>query len=157
MKTKTGTCIDCGPGSSVKPLIAGRCQSHYWKHRQHVNARKPAAKAKQALKDDLTGWFNMQLATAPNNCENCCLPLRESMLINPRAIVCHIVSKSLFPEVAIHPLNRWFGCNDCHTWYDANPGEINHMPVFPVVLARFQRFRDGIRDANLYMIPDPLK
>lgn len=34
IKPKTGPCLDCGRETR---LIAGRCQYHYWKHRNSVN------------------------------------------------------------------------------------------------------------------------
>lgn len=157
IKPKIGKCADCPPGSSDKPLTAGRCNTHYWQHRAKVNAKKPAAKAKQEKKSELTVWYDDQLTMRPKCCENCSASLAASMVINPRTVVCHIIGKSHFPEVATHPLNRWFGCSECHDWYDKNPGEINHMPVFDIVRKRFLNFRDEVLMTNWYKIPDPLK
>ena len=39
MKQKEGFCLDCTDGIE-KPLIAKRCEFHYWQFRQNVNSKK---------------------------------------------------------------------------------------------------------------------
>lgn len=154
IKPKTGTCQDCG---HEKYLTAGRCRSCYWQHRAKVNSNKPAAKTKQEQKDDLTPWFKMQLTMAPALCENteCRAPLRESMVINPRSIVAHILPKAGFKEVATHPLNRMFLCETCHSRYDGH--RIEKIPVV-VSLARHRlsSFINEVLPGNTHKIPNYL-
>jgi hypothetical protein len=51
IKAKSGKCLDCSPNEPEKPLIAGRCQSHYWKHRSGQSKTKEAlAKPKKKFK-----------------------------------------------------------------------------------------------------------
>ncbi len=43
MRAKLGVCPDCDNGKDV-PLIAGRCNTHYWQHRNKINQSKPNTK-----------------------------------------------------------------------------------------------------------------
>lgn len=48
IKPKTGNCLDC-PDGIIKPLIAKRCQHHYWLYRESLSEKKeqkPKAKIK---------------------------------------------------------------------------------------------------------------
>lgn len=40
MKPKWGKCKDCPPEKKDQPLIAGRCQMHYWMHRREVKKKQ---------------------------------------------------------------------------------------------------------------------
>lgn len=40
IKQKWGKCKDCPSDSKDKPLMAGRCQMHYWMHRREVAKKK---------------------------------------------------------------------------------------------------------------------
>jgi hypothetical protein len=151
IKQKVGTCQDCGNNSY---LTAGRCRSCYWQHRAKVNSKKPAAVARQERKQDLTPWFNMQLTMCPERCENvtCQEPLRESMVINPRAVVAHILPKRTFTEVATHPLNRAFLCNKCHHKYDN--GFADTMPeLLNLCRSRLAHFIDQVAPDNFKSLP----
>jgi hypothetical protein len=146
MTTKKGICMDCGPESAENFLIAGRCQFHYWNHRRKVKQDSPRGKAQQSeenkRKSDLTTWFNLKIQMKPQTCENCGWGLSNSMVINPRSIICHILpkAKNKFPEVATHILNCWYGCNSCHDRYDKySPVDRSLMPVWPIVLKRFEK------------------
>jgi len=47
IKQKTGVCIDCDNGKIV-PLIAKRCQYHYWKHRDSLKKKKTVEETKSS-------------------------------------------------------------------------------------------------------------
>jgi len=153
IKHKIGACIDCGQDGV---LIAGRCAKKcYWRYRGKINAAKPAIKDRDARKQDLTAWFNMQLTMRPAVCENpdCGCRLADSMVINPRAIVAHILPKSTFKEVATHPLNRVFLCNGCHHKYDN--GSADTMPQLLVICrTRYGAFKDKILPVNMARVPE---
>jgi hypothetical protein len=163
MKAKRGTCIDCGPEAAENYIIAGRCQYHYWQYRAQVKRESPRCKAAAAeekkVKDALTTWFNLKIQLRPDRCENCGIHLRESMTINPRAIICHVLPKAenKFPEVATHILNCWYGCNECHYQYDnCAPIDRSLMPVWPIVINRFNKIilslpEDKINRAKTYL------
>lgn len=163
MKKKKGICKDCGPGSKEQYLTAYRCHPHYWAYRRKVNSEKPKNKEKAVL--DLMGkknrdiFFASQLLIAPNHCENCGCSLSFSKSINPRSIIAHIVpkrdkDKGGIPSVALHPLNRWFGCIDCHTNYDSKGADfVKTMKVFPIVKERFAQFAHLIHESEIKNIP----
>lgn len=158
MQKKKGICVDCGPGSQPKHLISGRCNGHYWKHRHKVNSKKPQNVAKQLQKKDNSVFFASQFMTAPSCCENCGQPLRHTIqMLGHRAVICHIVPKRPkggCPSVALHPMNRWFGCIDCHSDYDnKGSGHVLTMPILSIVRERFQQFKNDIAPAEQKNIP----
>lgn len=155
---KIGKCVNCGPSSADKPLIAGRCQLHYWQHRQKVNSKKPNNIAKELRKKDNSVFFASQFLVAPSRCENCGTSLAPTIsTFGPRSIVAHIVPKRPIggcASVSLHPLNRWFGCIDCHNNYD-NKGAAFAltMPALPLIRERFSQFREDIVPAERKNIP----
>lgn len=149
----------------------------YWMERQQrklgirhpdgkKTVKKPASKsasqkAKQKEKQDrkraLTPWFETQLLQAPKKCENCGADLRQSMAINPRTIICHIVPKNNdygCPSVATHLLNRWYGCQKCHGIYDTGGEKAAEMPVIPICKSRLGKFIDQIPEKERRHIPN---
>lgn len=135
---------------------------HYWQHRKAVNSKKTANIAKQIAKKDNSVFFASQILQAPARCENCNEPLRETIaMLGPRAIVAHIVpkrSKGGCPSVSLHPLNRWFGCKDCHANYDNKGSDyVITMFVLPIVRERFAQFKDLIAPSERKNIPKFLK
>jgi hypothetical protein len=85
------------------------------------------------------------------------------MAINPASIVAHIVPKRKnfgCPSVEAHPLNRWFGCVDCHTKFDQNfedASVITRMPVYKVVVQRLRQFINEIDPSELKNVPEYLQ
>lgn len=157
IKVKRGVCIDCGPEGGCIPLIAGRCQRHYWQSRKKISSHKPAQKEKVEKKDALTLWFAQRLIELPFPavCENCHKSLRPSMVINPRTVVCHIVPKSTIPEVACHHFNVWYGCQECHDKYDN--GGILSDKVLLLIHMRLSGFFKLIKPENRRFIPKILQ
>lgn len=120
--------------------------------------------ARKDRKDDLTKWFNMQAALAPAKCENCGGSLTSTIKFHPRAHICHIVPKTPeggCPSVATHPLNRWFGCKNCHDAYDSeSPEVVATMAVIPVCKARLKVFypliaADEVRRVPAFLLQGP--
>lgn len=161
MKPKKGHCIDCPDGSPEKYLTAKRCGFHYKKHRAAISAAKPKARAKVAKKAELNIFFASQILDIPAKCENCPNDIRYWRQINPRMLVAHILPKREvggFPQVATHPLNRVFLCPDCHTNFD-NKGEAFAltMPALPLIIERFNGFKNLLSISDLQRIPNYLK
>lgn len=163
MKPKRGICCDCGPESTDNYLIAGRCQFHYWLYRGKVKKESPRGKAvaeeERKIKSALTTWYNLKIQLRPDRCENCRALLSDSMVINPRSIICHILpkAKNKFPEVATHILNCWYGCNSCHNQYDNGAAvDRSMMNVWQIVVKRFEKIiislpEDKINRAKDYL------
>lgn len=162
MKPKTGNCSDCPPGSGPKALIAGRCETHYWAYRRKVNAERFSNKKKVELVKPRDLFFANQILIAPKTCENCGNDLGYTKAINPRAMIAHILpkrdkEKGGCPSVQFHPMNRWFGCIDCHTNFD-NMGEayVLKMPVLIIIRERFDQFKDQVAEDERANIPNYL-
>lgn len=151
IKQKVGQCIDCEPGPD-KPLIAKRCNFHYWKYR---NSLKPPAEDKFQDKKLMDIWFAEQVNQLPKCCENCGEPLIQFAPWAAKAYIAHIVPKRLFISVKRHPLNRMFLCLICHTNYDnwGDGDKISSMPVFGLLVERFMTFRSSIADDEWKHLP----
>lgn len=153
---KKGQCVDCVPGPD-KPLIAGRCQTHYWQYRAKVKvaARKGSEididKEAQQRAEDL--WYVTQIQQLPRHCENCGEYLNPYAPWGAKTYVAHIVAKRNFKSVCIHPLNRIFLCVICHTNYDNwSEAKVEQMPVISLCMERFAQFSDNItRDEWRYL------
>jgi len=48
MKFKKGQCLDCFDNIE-KPLIAGRCKTHYWQNRSSIKGSKPKDKPRKRI------------------------------------------------------------------------------------------------------------
>jgi uncharacterized protein with PIN domain len=118
--------------------------------------KKQAEKATKVVKKDLSAWFEEQLSAAPERCEECGAKLAESMGINPRTIVCHIVPKNKnfgVPEVATHEDNRFYGCYKCHQVYDTGGEKAAAMKILPLLKSRLSNFIHLIPADKLRRVP----
>ena len=158
IKPKMGKCLDCPPGSVIKPVIAKRCQTHYWQHRNKVNTAKATAEqaeAEQARSDALATWFAEQINIMPKECENCGAYLNRYAPWGAKTYIAHIIPKRHFESVMIHPMNRLFLCGSCHTNYD-NWGydKVKAMQAFPLAVERFKTFSDSIASSEYEYLPE---
>lgn len=135
----------------------------YLEQRREMKLKGKRSAAEQKQEDrNRADFFKQQISQAPACCENCKKSLRASMAINPASIIAHIVPKRTnygCPSVETHPLNRWYGCIDCHTKYDTNfedPKVICKMPVYKTVVQRLKQFIDQIAPAELKNVPEYL-
>lgn len=121
-----------------------------------ATSKKPA-EVKRDIKKSLKAWYEMQDTQAPACCENCGASLISTINFMPRAHICHIVEKSPIngcPSVATHPLNRWFGCLDCHTIYDNQPAEVvAEMKIIPILRNRMRKVYPEIADNEKRRVP----
>lgn len=159
IKIKTGKCLDCGPDSTDKPLTAGRCNIHYWKHRSSVKAanRKYTGvqEDKNAQKKALDIWFANQINQLPKYCENCGEYLNQYAPWGAKAYIAHIVPKRNFKSVMLHPLNRLFLCVQCHTNYDNWPSaKIVKMKIYPIAVERMLCFIQQTQFEELSSLPE---
>jgi ssDNA-binding Zn-finger/Zn-ribbon topoisomerase 1 len=93
----------------------------------------------------------------PRACENCGTHLHAKTLREAKFFICHIVPKKHFKSVMVHPLNRWFGCWQCHSDYDRTWTKAVTMTVWPTVCIRFNEFMSLIKDTELRHLPDALR
>lgn len=157
---KFGRCIDCPNGSPEVPVVAGRCQKHYWPYRNKVNEEKRRNKPKNGQKQELAIFFANQALQRPKCCEECggILPTSPAWMV--RATIAHILPKRPdfgFPSVATHPTNKMFLCIDCHTNFD-NLGEIFivKMKLLPVIRERVAILIPFLTPAELNKVPEYL-
>lgn len=155
-----GVCPKCPKGTRAGRLYGeGVCLQHL-RAPDSVEERNPAPnKLKEiaANKQTLTVWFNMQLKQSPERCENCNTVIVIPYNLPKRTRVCHIVPKSSIDSVKTHPLNRWFGCWQCHTNYDQWPAEkVATMNVIKVCRERFAIFETEIAEDEKKYIPNYL-
>lgn len=162
MTSKIGICIDCPKGSSPKPLIAGRCNSHYWKFRASLSANKKSQIAKKEVKKSNDIFFASQILQKPSYCEcGCGQRIVFSLAWMQRATIAHIIPKRTkggAPSVSAHPQNRWFAHPDCHTNFD-NLGEswISKNPkLLQLLRDRVKIFYADIAKGELHNVPDYL-
>lgn len=156
MKNKIGKCLDCG---AERLLIAGRCSTHYWQHRQEINAKKPKAVAKRKEGKVMGAYLASQTLTMPAKCEECgkALPKTSWMKI---ATVAHILPKRKehgYPSVALHPINKMYLCIDCHTNFD-NLGKdfIVKMQLLPKIKERVQQLLPLLTEKERNRVPEYL-
>ena len=140
----------------AKRCFTGPC-FHYQKHQQAKYAAKSAKnkKKKIAIANKGTGltlgkWFNMQISMMPRECENCQAYLSPYIHISQRAYIAHIVPKSKFVSVMLHPLNRIFLCVDCHSKFDNSLSkEVVQMNVWPIAVKRFEKILPDISQSEI--------
>lgn len=144
-------------------------QKPFWQQRRDAklaNTKKPEA-VKRERKQNLAAWYEMQDTQAPAYCENCGDSLIPTINFMSRAHICHIVEKSPTngcPSVATHPLNRWFGCLGCHTFFDntvkaedkKTQDQVKQMPVFPILQGRMKIIYPSIEESERRRVPELL-
>lgn len=131
----------------------------YWQQRRNMKlGSKPTARETREKKKAKGVYFANQIMQSPQFCENCGADLSGTKAINPAAIVAHIIEKnetSGCPSVALHPLNRWFACGDCHTHYDRKGADfVQKMPIFPELVERVKRFYFQIDPKERRRVPE---
>lgn len=130
----------------------------YWQQRRDMKLKKPPTKTEEREKKQAKGvYFADQIQKAPSKCENCGGSLTGTKAINAAAIVAHILAKSKTsgcPSVALHPLNKWYACGDCHTDYD-NKGAafVQTMPIFQTLKERVAQFYNDIEPTERRRVP----
>lgn len=136
---KTGNCKENNCSYSGK-LIAGRCQTHYWKYRSSQSKNKPQQILKKEKKAGLSVYFASQVITAPDNCEECGKSIIYYKQAKSRVIVAHILAKrdTKYPTAATHPQNKMFYCPTCHTDFDTKGKDhIKQMNSLQEIKKRF--------------------
>jgi|SRR5690606_24479563 len=124
IKPKTGPCLDCSDGKD-KPLIAGRCLFHYWKHRNAVKERplfKPRKPVKPMSKTQRQRIAKYSLVRAEYLARNPVCEARVWKVCSGRATQVHHlrgrIGKNLLDNGKFMAV-----CDQCHTWIHDNDAE----------------------------------
>lgn len=164
---KMGECIDCNDGID-RYLIAGRCQSHYKRHRAKVNQEKKKRRLSptDALEktfgmgkpqSELFMWFAEKMKTSDPVCENCGCKINRYNQEEWHGSQAHLLPKAHFDSVKTNPLNHLVLCrygNFCHAKYDGSWDAASKMPVFPIAKARFKQFEHLIAQEERRRVPE---
>lgn len=142
LKPKIGVCIDCSPGSPPKPLIAGRCQQHYWifrSRKSNLRTRLLPSKTPICLEFASTKtqreWYLHHIDTCSWECENCQTPIKpinEKQMFSAQA---HILPKLQFPtlkNLIDNHLTLGFSECGCHQLWDLSWEKAAGMSIFTV-------------------------
>jgi len=158
MKIKTGKCIDCIDSTQDVPLIADRCQHHYWKERARVNAEKGKNRQKTAQKNVVGVFMGSQVLNMPKYCEESgqLLPRNPKWLM--LSCCAHILPKREgfggFPSVATHPMNMIYLHPDIHTNMDNLGWEyIQKMKTLEVMKKRVAVLLPFLTEQELNRVP----
>lgn len=119
---------------------------------------EPKPMTKEQTRKANTAHIDKMWLQNPGHCENCGATLSTATDWLRRSAVAHIIPKRTFDSVARHPKNRWFACTQCHTDYDNKGwGFAQEMKVWPLVLERFELFKNEIKDTEWSFLPDVLR
>lgn len=158
-KDMFGQCPKCPKGSPDRRLFGGHCQYHLH-HPEDDHTGQRVKKESPGISEaaQRKAWFDEQEKLIPGKCENCKGRIVTTAAWPKKSAVCHIVPKKHFKSVQFHPLNRWFGCIDCHTNYDQKGSDhAVKMNIWPTVVARFKKFMDLIDEKELKHLPKALR
>lgn len=170
IKPKIGKCCesDCSYNGQI---MAGRCPTHYQRHRAKVNAEKaarkgkskdttPAKSAKDVQENVLGTYFANQAHTMPKYCEESgeLLPTFPAWL--KLSCMAHILPKRKdfgFESVALHPMNMVFVMPDIHANMD-NLGKefIIKMKIYPILKERVKVLFPLLTEREKNKVPDYL-
>lgn len=117
-----------------------------------VSKPKSLTNAEKSFKAELNVFFANQTLTMPFLCDNCNKPLKAFNAFERRCCLAHIVPKSKFKTVAIHPQNLLFLCakDGCHsTWDDSDSEHRSKMNCYKLALERFEQFKGILNQTEL--------
>lgn len=165
MSNKFGHCRLCPKNSPIVRIYGDDVCAYHLAHAHDDQSKQRLEKEVTELmltayeKKMLNKFYKEQAEQVTEFCENQCgkrLFAQDTWRI--KALICHVVPKKNFRSVMLHPLNRWFGCHDCHHDYD-DKGWTHAvtMKVWPVCVDRFREFMRLIPDAELQFLPDAFR
>lgn len=165
---KWGQCPDCPPGSPDRPLISGRCKSHYWIFRANQKKFAKNGEDNQILQkigfQTLTEYYNFHISRAENDlfwiCENCKTTIYTAGFKSKLSCQAHILPKKLFPSVKTHPENHMllgglFSDCGCHNIYDNSWLKASKMSVFTLAIKKFNTFKMYLSEKEISILPEP--
>lgn len=176
IKQKKGKCLDC-TDDTEKPLIAGRCQNHYWQHRAKISRdngeieeavknppkeREVHSLSRSTLVSTLNPYYTYWVRYCGFKCEECGEPISTSDTDGLIGAQAHILPKSPnsgFPSVAVVLENHMtLGARcGCHRKFDKNWLSAQKMDIWPKAVDRFRKFMHLIAKDELRRLPEPLR
>lgn len=162
---KLGKCIECETYDNKRtlevPIIAGRCQYHYKVFRKKVclERKKNRVKIKELIDTDsepeikLSLWYRDRMNEFTGICQECGEKIPKYLR---HASVAHVLPKSLFPSIAVHPEN----CNElgpscgCHSKYDLSWMSASKMKIFLTAIEKFKILEPFIALQEKRKIPE---
>lgn len=120
IQPKTGPCLDCGRETR---LIAGRCQYHYWKHRNSVNKQtllkphKPISPVSTKQKQRLAKYA---LVRAEYLAEHPTCEAKIGYTCRGRAVDIHH-KKGRIGDLLTDKSNFLAVCRECHSEIELRP------------------------------------
>jgi len=162
IKPKYGECIDCNDGVQ-RPLIAKRCQSHYWQYRGKITKKiskeidivSPTIKVKTPA-SELVLWYAEIMKKEEPKCWECGAKINKYDTTAWHGAIAHILPKSTFPSIKTHPKNYiilGMYCG-CHGQFDSNWMNAAKMKVIKIAKERFLEFESDIAEEERRRIPE---
>lgn len=157
---------DCDCGRTDQPLTKGKCPVCYWSDIRAKSAAKKAGvelitppdfRARKTPKKKIEGlseWFDERRQEMTGICiETGAKTAKHNDQFFIFSIA-HVLPKSIFPSVAIHPDN-WLELSiDAHTKYDRSWDDASKMRCFAAAKEKFAKFESLIAPDERRRIPE---
>lgn len=117
-----------------------------------VSNSKKLTHAEKSFKAELNVFFANQTLIMPSTCDNCKQPLQAFNSFERRCCMAHILPKSKFKSVAMHPQNLLFICAKagCHSiWDNSDAEKRSKMNCYPLAIERFEQFKSLLNSKEL--------
>lgn len=117
-------------------------------HREPIKSKSFSSKSSEEKKE-LNVFFACQSLLFPKQCENCGSMLDQSSVFARRSQTCHILPKSIFKSVSVHPQNKVFmccfgGCYGHAKFDDGDSKTRKSMLVYKLAIERFRSFENQL-------------
>lgn len=139
IKRKKKVCEECRKEKYI--FSRGRCKSCASK--EYRKNSKTSVKTRRKKNLGRGDFFKKHLILMPPFCQECQEPLEGSV-----SNVCHILPKSVFPEVELEDDNIMYYCFACHSRFDNFIMSRHKFKTFPVVLERFEKLKNKVKSKN---------
>ncbi|MBC7865484.1 MAG: hypothetical protein IAF38_21090 [Bacteroidia bacterium] len=168
LKLIVGFCIDCNPDSKARPLIAKRCEKHYWIYRATTKKNKlsnatpttlPIGNAlpiNECFCRSLRAWYFQHISSSTWICDNCNDPISPSSERANFSVQAHILPKEFFPSIKLllaNHLTLGTHCG-CHQRYDLSWESAEKMPVFEQAKLKILSFLHLLNKEEIKRIPN---
>lgn len=144
MKRTKRLCKECKTEQFI--FSKGRCRGCAIKTYPTLNRNPIKRRYKKKTVNGRGEFFRRHINKIPRYCEEC-MGLNEGGVQN----VCHILPKSVYPEVELLDSNIMYYCQDCHIKFDSSPYDRHLFKSFSKVLDRFSKIESHIEETHRKM------